>query len=46
MQNVICAIENCGYRSRSGFCLNRIVSINVNGVCAYLTKSGWDLPVD
>ena len=46
MQNIICAIEKCGYRSRNGFCLNRIVSINVNGVCAYLTKPGWDLPVD
>ena len=28
MQNVICAVRNCGYCSVNGFCLNRLVVIN------------------
>lgn len=42
MQNVICGIRNCGYCSASGFCLNRLVVINEQGVCKWLTKPGWD----
>lgn len=46
MQTVICAIKNCGYCSSSGFCLNRLVSINAQGGCNYLQKPGWDQQVD
>lgn len=41
-----CEIQNCGYRGDNGFCLNRVVVINEQGVCKYLTKPGWDLPVE
>lgn len=46
MQNVICGIRNCGYCSASGFCLNRLVVINEQGVCNWLTKPGWDQEID
>ena len=46
MQTVICAIKNCGYCSSSGFCLNRLVSINAQGGCSYLQKQGWNQQVD
>ena len=43
---VRCAIQNCGYCSNSGFCLNRVVGINEQGMCNYLTKPGWNEPVE
>ena len=46
MQNVICQVKNCGYCSRSGFCLNRLVVINKQGVCNWLTKPGWERPIE
>lgn len=42
MQTVICGFKGCGFCSQSGFCLNRLVVINEQGVCKYLTKPGWD----
>lgn len=45
MQYVICAIKDCGFCSPSGFCLNRLVTINAQGVCNYVTKPGWDRTV-
>ena len=42
MQNIVCAIERCGYRSKSGFCLNRLVSITIEGQCSTLLKRGWN----
>lgn len=42
MQVVRCNIQNCGFRSASGFCLNRVICINEQGICKYLTKPGWD----
>ena len=45
MQNVFCSIRNCGFNSSSGFCLNRLVVINEQGVCKYLTKEGWEQEV-
>ena len=45
MQNVICKVRNCGYCSASGFCLNRLVVINEQGVCNWLTKPGWNQQV-
>lgn len=46
MQNVICAIRNCGYNSPSGFCLNRLVSIGPQGACSWLGKAGWDQKIE
>lgn len=45
MQTVICKVRNCGFCSQNGFCLNRLTVINDQGVCKYLTKPGWDQPV-
>lgn len=45
MQNIICAVRDCGFCSTSGFCLNRLVTINSQGVCNRLTKPGWERPV-
>lgn len=41
-----CKLQNCGYCSNSGFCLNRLVVINEQGVCEYLTKPGWDQQIE
>lgn len=46
MQVVYCKVKNCGYCGKSGFCLNRLTAINEQGVCEYLTKPGWDQPID
>ena len=46
MQNVYCLVRNCGYCGKNGFCLNRLTVINDQGVCKYLTKPGWDQPID
>lgn len=46
MQNVICAIKDCGYCSVNGFCLNRVVRINEQGVCNFLTKQGWNQQIE
>ena len=43
---IICKIQNCGFHSENGFCLNRLVAINEQGICDYLTKPGWDQPVE
>ena len=45
MNTVVCKFQGCGFRSKSGFCLNRLLMINNQGVCEYLTKPGWDQPV-
>ena len=41
LQNVVCEIQQCGFRSNSGFCLNRLVSIGANGVCKWINREGW-----
>lgn len=43
---VRCMIQNCGYCSDSGFCLNRVLVINEQGICKYLTIPGWEQPVE
>lgn len=43
---VRCKIQNCGYCSNSGFCLNRLVVINEQGVCKYLTKADWEQKIE
>lgn len=43
---VRCKFQGCGYCSNSGFCLNRLVVINGQGMCEYLTKPGWDQQVE
>ena len=45
MQNVFCSVRDCGFNSDSGFCLNRLVVINQQGVCKRLTKEGWNQEV-
>lgn len=45
MQSVVCKIEPCPYRSKNGFCLNRVVAINEQGVCSHLTKARWQEPI-
>lgn len=45
MQNVVCKFNNCGFCSSNGFCLNRLVVINEQGLCQYLTRAGWDRKV-
>ncbi len=44
--NVICKIGRCGYNSVNGFCLNRLVVINENGICSYLTRPGWEQQIE
>lgn len=46
MQTVICDFKGCGFCSTNGFCLNRLIKINEQGVCKYLLKPGWDRPVE
>ena len=43
---VRCKFQNCGYCSNSGFCLNRLVVINEQGTCEYLTKPGWEQEIE
>lgn len=45
MQSVVCKIEACPYRSKNGFCLNRVVAINEQGICSHLTKARWQEPI-
>lgn len=46
MQIVVCKIQKCGFRSVNGFCMKRVIAINEQGVCKYLTKQGWDREVE
>ena len=38
MQYIVCKINQCPFRSESGFCLHRCVVINENGQCDHLIK--------
>ena len=42
MQYIICKIKDCGFCSQNGFCLNRLLVINEQGVCDWVTKPGWN----
>ena len=33
---VICKVELCPYRSRNGFCRNRVLCITENGLCGHI----------
>ena len=46
MQVVVCKFQGCGFRSVSGFCMKRVLCVNEQGVCSYLTKQGWDKEVN
>lgn len=46
MQIVVCKIQKCGFRSVNGFCMKRVIAINEQGICKYLTKQGWDREVE
>ena len=45
-QNIICKVQQCSFYSSSGFCLNKLTIINSNGVCNYLTKPDWNIPIE
>lgn len=45
MTIVRCGISQCSF-NKEGDCLNRVIRINENGVCKYLTKDGWMNPVE
>ena len=40
-QQIVCKISQCPFCSQSGFCLNRLVVINEQGVCKHLTRPDW-----
>ena len=42
---VKCRIFQCPF-NKEGDCLNRVLIINENGVCRYITKDGWLNPID
>ena len=46
MQSIICDIGQCGFNSKSGFCLKKVVHIDNQGVCAKLRKDDWNIPVE
>lgn len=46
MQTVVCEVQNCGYRSKHGFCLNKLTVISKDGVCKHLKSKNWWAPVD
>ena len=46
MQNIICQVPQCGWNSKTGFCLKKNVHINNQGVCTFLTRSDWNFPVE
>ena len=46
MQTIICKVKNCAFCSEHGFCLNRLTVINEQGMCKWLTNSGWDQKIE
>lgn len=38
MQMILCKINQCPFHSSNGFCLNRMVVIDENGGCKYITS--------
>ena len=46
MQNIVCSIGQCGFHGASGFCQKRVVKINDQGVCNWLTKPGWEQQIE
>lgn len=44
-QFIVCKVFQCPFNGE-GNCLNRVVSVNENGVCKRLTKEGWNIPVE
>ena len=49
---VICKVDRCPYRSKNGFCRNKVLPINSNGFCGHIydknnnVKANWLDPVD
>ena len=46
MQIVVCKVKNCGFHGEHDTCLNRLVVINNQGVCNYVTRPGWDRAIE
>ncbi len=45
MQTIVCEVKDCGFRSKNGFCLNRVVVINQRGMCNYICiQPNWNKP--
>lgn len=45
MQYIVCRVKDCAFCSQNGFCLNRMLVINEQGVCDWVIKPGWDKSV-
>ena len=49
---VVCNVDQCPYRSKTGFCRNRVLFITLNGLCGHIydkngqIKSNWMNPID
>ena len=49
---VVCKVEICPYRSKSGFCRNRLLKITDNGFCGHIYNNygqqnrGWKDPIE
>ena len=52
MNTVVCKVEKCPYRSKSGFCRNKLTYINVNGACGHIYNDrgqiyrNWQQPIE
>ena len=48
---VICKVKDCPYRSKNGFCRNRVLPINESGFCGHIydrnnnIKPNWRQPI-
>ena len=45
MQTVVCKVQQCGFRGKNGFCLNKLTAINQRGMCDWIGQINWDQPV-
>ncbi len=46
MQTIVCEVKECGFRSKNGFCLNRLLVINSRAGCNYVAiNPEWFKPV-
>jgi hypothetical protein len=49
---VVCKVSQCPYLSKSGFCMNRVLAINANGMCMHIydkngrVRDNWQEKID
>ena len=46
MQVVVCYVKGCGFHGEHNTCLNRLVVVNDQGVCNYVTRPGLDRTIE